>query len=45
MIEHDLPTLAPWHHKLEWVPYLPLMLAGNVVVATLAWIIVELVMR
>jgi hypothetical protein len=42
MIEHEL-TLAPWHHKLEWALYLPLMLASNVTVATLAWFIVWLV--
>jgi hypothetical protein len=45
MIEHDLLTLARWHHKLEWVLYLPLMLVANVAVATLAWFIVGLVLR
>jgi hypothetical protein len=40
MIEHDLLTLARWHGKLEWPLYLPLVLAGNVIVATLAWCIV-----
>jgi hypothetical protein len=40
----QLPTLSPWH-KLGWGLFLPLMFAGNVVVATLAWIIVGLVIR
>jgi hypothetical protein len=31
--------------KLSWGLFLPLVFAGNVVVATLAWIIVGLVMR
>ena len=39
-----LPALAPWS-KLSWGLFLPLVFAGNVVVATLAWIIVGLVMR
>jgi hypothetical protein len=36
--------LAPWH-KLGWGAFLPYVLAGNVVVAALAWIIVWEVMR
>ena len=36
-------TLAPWS-VLSWGLFLPLVFAGNVVVATLAWIIVGLVM-
>src|ERR1700675_1697403 len=39
-----LPTLAPWSN-LSWGLFLPLVFAGNVVVATLAWIIVGFVMR
>ena len=39
-----LPTLPPWS-KLSWSFFLPLVFAGNVVVAVLAWFIVELVMR
>jgi hypothetical protein len=39
-----LPALAPWS-KLSWGLALPLVFAGNVVVATLAWIIIGLVMR
>jgi hypothetical protein len=39
-----LPKLAPWS-KLSWSLFLPLVFAGNVVVATLAWVIVGLVMR
>jgi hypothetical protein len=39
-----LPKLAPGS-KLSWGIFLPLVFAGNVVVATLAWIIVGLVMR
>ena len=39
-----LPTLAPWH-KLGWGLFLPLVFASNVIVATLAWIIVGKVMR
>jgi hypothetical protein len=39
-----LPTLPPWS-KLSWSLFLPLVFAGNVVVAILAWFIVELVMR
>ena len=38
----QLTTFAPWR-DLRWL--LPLVFAGNVVVATLAWIIVWLVMR
>jgi hypothetical protein len=37
-------TPAPWS-KLSWGFLLPLVFVGNVVVAALAWIIVELVMR
>jgi hypothetical protein len=37
-------TLAPWS-VLSWGLFLPLVFAGNVVVATLAWFTVELVMR
>jgi hypothetical protein len=39
-----LPNLAPWN-KLSWGLFLPLVFAGNVVVATLAWIIVGLLMQ
>jgi hypothetical protein len=39
-----LPKFAPWS-KLSWCLLLPLVFAGNVVVAVLAWVIVELVMR
>jgi hypothetical protein len=39
-----LPTLAPWS-KLSWGLFLPLVFAGDVVLATLAWIIVGLVTR
>ena len=39
-----LPALAPLS-KLSWGLFLPLVFAGNVVVATLAWIIVGLVLR
>jgi hypothetical protein len=38
----QVSTLAPWR-GLTWL--VPLVFAGNVVVATLAWIIVGLVMR
>jgi hypothetical protein len=38
----QLPTFASWR-DLSWL--LPLVFAGNIVVATLAWVIVELVMR
>ena len=38
----QLPTFAS-SRDLSWL--LPLVLAGNVVVATLAWIIVWLIMR
>jgi hypothetical protein len=38
------PTLAPWSN-LSWGLFLPLVFAGNVVVAALAWIIVGFVMR
>jgi hypothetical protein len=36
------PTFASWH-DLRWL--LPLVFAGNVVVATIAWVIVGLVTR
>jgi hypothetical protein len=36
------PTRAPWHN-LSWGLFLPLVFAGNVVLATLAWIIVSMV--
>jgi hypothetical protein len=39
-----LSTLAPWS-ELSWGLFIPLVFAGNVAVATLAWFIVELVMR
>jgi hypothetical protein len=39
-----LPKSAPWS-KLSWSLLLPLVFAGNVVVAVLAWVIVGLVMR
>ena len=39
-----LSTFAPWS-KLSWGLLVPLVFAGNVVVATLSWFIVELVMR
>jgi hypothetical protein len=39
-----LPKLAPWS-KLSWSLLLPLVFAGNVVVAVLAWVIVGLAMR
>jgi hypothetical protein len=39
-----LSTPAPWS-KTSWGLFVPLVFSGNVVVATLAWFIVELVMR
>jgi hypothetical protein len=39
-----LPKSAPWS-KLRWSLLLPLVFAGNVVVAVLAWVIVGLLMR
>jgi hypothetical protein len=39
-----LSALAP-RSKLSWGLFIPLVFAGNVAVATLAWFIVELVMR
>jgi hypothetical protein len=39
-----LPKFAPWS-KLSWFLLVPLVFAGNVVVAMLAWVIVGLVMR
>jgi hypothetical protein len=38
-----LPKFAPF--KLSWFHLLPLVFAGNVAVAVLAWVIVGLVMR
>jgi hypothetical protein len=38
----QLPTFASWR-DLRWL--LPLVFAGNVVVATIAWVIVGLVTR
>jgi hypothetical protein len=35
-----LPTLTPWS-KLSWAVFLPLVFAGNVVVAVFAWFLVE----
>jgi hypothetical protein len=40
----SLPTLAPWS-KLNWRLFVPLVFASNVVLAILAWVIIELVMR
>ncbi len=40
----SLPTLPPWS-KLSWSLFLPVVFAGNVVVAILAWFVVALVMR
>jgi hypothetical protein len=37
-----LPARAPWHN-LSWRRFLPLVSAGNVVVASLAWVIVGLI--
>jgi hypothetical protein len=37
-------TQAPWCN-LSWGLFLPLVFAGNVVLATLAWIIAGIVMR
>jgi hypothetical protein len=42
--QEGLSTLAPWS-TLSWGLFIPLVFAGNVAVATLAWFIVELVMR
>lgn len=38
------PALAPWS-KLTWRLFFPLVFAGNIAVAILAWFIVELVMN
>jgi hypothetical protein len=38
-----LPAQAPWS-TLSWLLFIPLVLATNVAVAILAWIIVESVM-
>jgi len=40
----SLQAAAPWRN-LGWGLLIPLVFAGNVVVATLAWIIVGMVMR
>jgi hypothetical protein len=40
----SLQAAAPWH-DLGWGLLFPLVFAANVVVATLAWIIVGWVMR
>jgi hypothetical protein len=40
----SLQAAAPWRN-LRWGLLIPLVFAGNVVVATLAWIIVGMVMR
>jgi hypothetical protein len=40
----SLSALGLWS-KLSWGLFIPLVFAGNVAVATLAWFIVELVMR
>jgi hypothetical protein len=40
----SVPAQAPWRN-LSWGRLLPLVFAFNVVVATLAWIIVGLIMR
>jgi hypothetical protein len=40
----SLQAAAP-RRNLKWGLLIPLVFAGNVVVATLAWIIVEMVMR
>jgi hypothetical protein len=40
----SLPALAPWRN-LSWGLFLPLTFAANVVVASLAWIIVWLIIR
>jgi hypothetical protein len=39
----SLPSAAPWRN-LSWGLFLPLVFAGNVVMATLAWIIVGWIM-
>jgi hypothetical protein len=38
------PMQAPWRN-LSWGLFLPLVFAGNVVLATLAWMIVSMVAR
>jgi hypothetical protein len=40
----SLPGRAPWSN-LRWTLFLPLAVAGNVVAAALAWVIVSLFMR
>ena len=44
MMKLSFPTRAPWHN-LSWGLFLPLVFAGNIVLATLDWIIVWLIMR
>jgi hypothetical protein len=39
-----LPSAAPWRN-LSWALFLPRVFAANIVLATLAWIIVGAVMR
>jgi hypothetical protein len=36
-------AVAPWH-DLRWIIVLPLLLAGDIIVATLAWFAVSLVL-
>ena len=43
-ISASLPSAAPWRN-LSWTLFLPLVFAGNIVMATLAWIIVEAIIR
>jgi hypothetical protein len=43
-VSESLSALGPWS-PLSWGLFIPLVFAGNVAVATLAWFIVELVMR
>jgi hypothetical protein len=38
-----LPSAAPWRNL--WALFLSLVFAGNIVMATLVWIIVEAIMR
>jgi hypothetical protein len=42
-ISTSLPSAAPWRN-LSWALFLPLVSVGNVVLATLAWIIVGRIM-
>jgi hypothetical protein len=39
-----LPSAAPWRN-LSWALFLPRVFAANIVLATLAWIILGAVMR